>query len=85
VKSVNIFAFHRSPHISPVLAFELIIRANGNASVERKVLTVLHSNYILMFCLPYYKVFKGKGKSFAREQLGTGSTNIEHITVWSLP
>lgn len=80
MKSVNSFAFHHFPHITPVLAFELIIRANGNASVDRKVLTILHSNYILMFCLPYYKVFKGKGKSFARQQLGIGNINIEHIT-----
>lgn len=38
-----------------------------------------------MFCLPYYKAFKGKGKSFVREQMGTSSTNTECITVWPLP
>lgn len=38
-----------------------------------------------MFCLPYYKAFKGKEKSFVREQMGTSSTNTECITVWPLP
>lgn len=67
------------------LVFERIIRANGNASVERKGNIILHSNCILMFCLPYYKTFKGKRKSFVKEQMGTSSTNTECITVWPLP
>lgn len=38
-----------------------------------------------MFCLPYYKAFKGKGKLFVRKEMGMNTTNTECIALWSLP